>query len=97
MNRVRELRIARGHESLREFARFVSNTLGYSVSASTLSLIENNKNLNPSWGLISTLADYFMVSSDYLMGKEDVKSNTKTLTAIEQVALESIVSKLKTA
>lgn len=96
MNRIKELRIAKGHESQREFARFITNTLGYSVSNGTISLLESNKTNNPSWKLVAVLADYFNVSTDYLMGRE-ISTNNAILSPVECIALETLISKLKTA
>ncbi|BAL85173.1 putative HTH DNA binding protein (plasmid) [Selenomonas ruminantium subsp. lactilytica TAM6421] len=68
LNRVKELRVAKGHESQREFANFVTNNLGCPVSYGTINKLEN-QNGNPTWELLDTLATYFQVSTDYLMGR----------------------------
>lgn len=95
MNRLRELRIAKGHKSQSEFARFVTNQLGFKVSNSTIHLIETNKNNNPYWNLVAVLADYFGVTSDYLMGRDNIPENT--LSPTEKIALKTLVAKLKSA
>lgn len=70
-NRIRELRIAKGHESMREFVRFINGTLGFDVSIATISLLESHKRENPTWELIDCLCKYFDVTSDYLMGRAE--------------------------
>ncbi|SFB10610.1 helix-turn-helix domain-containing protein [Selenomonas ruminantium] len=70
-NRIRELRIARGHNSLRGFAEFINTHLGYEVSASALSQLELHRRENPYWELVDVLSTYFGVTADYLMGKTD--------------------------
>lgn len=95
MNRIKELRIAKGHESQREFAHFISTVLGYKVSNSTIHLLEANKNNNPYWRLVAVLADYFNVSADYLMGREEVSA--EVLSPTERTALKTFIAKLKTA
>lgn len=69
-NRVKELRVAKGHESQREFANFISNNLGCKVSYGTINKLENQVG-NPTWDLLDVLATYFGVSTDYLMGRTD--------------------------
>lgn len=67
-NRIKELRVAKGHESQREFANFITNTLGCTVSYGTINKLEN-QNGNPTWELLDVLATYFNVTTDYLMGR----------------------------
>lgn len=76
-NRIRELRMAKGHESMREFVRFINGTLGFEVSTATISLLESHKRENPSWELVDCLCKYFNVTADYLMGRSDynIKEN----------------------
>ena len=69
-SRLKELRLAKGHESQREFARFVTSTLGHKCSYGTINAIEKQTG-NPSWDLLDILATYFSVSTDYLMGRTD--------------------------
>ena len=76
-NRIRELRIAKGHDSMREFVRFINGTLGYDVSVATISLLESHRRENPSWELIDCLCKYFGVTSDYLMGRSDYNIEDK--------------------
>ena len=68
LNRIKELRVAKGHESQREFANFVSTHLGCKVSYRTINKLENQEG-NPTWELLDVLASYFQVSTDYLMGR----------------------------
>lgn len=67
-NRIKELRVAKGHESQREFANFITNTLGCNVSYATINKLENQIG-NPTWEIVDTLAGYFGVTTDYLMGR----------------------------
>ena len=76
-NRIRELRIARGHDSMREFVRFINDQLGYEVSPGTISQLENHKRENPYWELVDVLSTYFGVTSDYLMGRTDYNVKTE--------------------
>ncbi len=76
-NRIRELRVAKGFNSLREFTRFINNQLGFKVSIATISLLESHRRENPFWELIDVLANYFQVSTDYLMGRTDYNIKIK--------------------
>lgn len=78
MNRIKELREKKGFDSIREFARFVENELNYPVSVSTMVLLEKDKRMagtkiidgaNPQYNLVKTLANYFGVSIEYMMGE----------------------------
>lgn len=77
MTRVKELREKKGF-TLREFAHFVNDELHYDVSLATLIMLENDKRYNgkeyvdghdPQYSLVKTLANYFNVSIEYLMGE----------------------------
>lgn len=78
MNRIAELRKEKGFTSIREFARFVENELNYPVSVSTMVLLEKDKRMagtkiidgaNPQYNLVKTLANYFNVPIEYMMGE----------------------------
>ena len=78
MNRIKELREKKGFTSIREFTRFVENELNYPVSVATMVLLEKDKKMagtkiidgaNPQYNLVKTLANYFNVPIEYMMGE----------------------------
>ena len=70
MNRLKYLRTARG-ENLEKVAEYLN------VSIQTISNYENEKrDMTPD--TIIKLAEYFGVSTDYLLGKSDVRNPEKT-------------------
>ena len=85
-NRIKELRLAKGHTSLREFVRYINKSLGFRVSLGTIYLLEQHKNENPSWKVIAVLSQYFGVSADYLMGR----SNTTSIEGTEHPLLDGL-------
>ena len=62
MNRIKEIRISKGIRQIE-----LAQTLG--ISQSTLSTWENGR-YEPDIAAINKLADYFGVSSDYLLGRD---------------------------
>ena len=102
-NRLRELRIARGWESMAEFTRFINSSLGFKVSLSTIHLIEIHKNENPYWQLVAVLSDYFGVTADYLMGRADAnkqpteedKTAMDQLDPADRIFIEAFLQKKK--
>lgn len=68
MNRIKELREKKGFTSIREFTHFINDQLHYDVSVATMVLLENNKT-DPQYNLVKTLANYFNVSIEYMMGE----------------------------
>lgn len=68
MNRIAELRKEKGFTSIREFTHFISDELHYDVSVATMVLLEKDKT-NPQYRLVKTLANYFGVSIEYMMGE----------------------------
>lgn len=76
-NRIKELRIAKGFNSMREFVRYINDIEEFEVSTATISLLEAHKRENPSWELVDFLCGYFGVTADYLMGRTDynIKEN----------------------
>ena len=64
------------------------------VAANTLSQFENGK-ANPSYEVLIALADFFEVSTDYLLGREDdfgnvsIQSNEPILSGEEQRLIET--------
>ena len=64
------------------------------VAANTLSQFENGK-ANPSYEVLIALADFFEVSTDYLLGREDdfgnvsIQSNEPALSTEEQRLLDT--------
>ncbi len=87
-NRLRELRIAKGWDSMAEFCRFVNNQLGYKVSLSNMSTLETHKHENPYWQLVVVLAKYYGVSTDYLMGISDVNYKEKKEDILDEDKLD---------
>ena len=62
MNRIKEIRLSKGIRQIE-----LAQTLG--ISQSTLSTWENGR-YEPDIAAINKLADYFGVSSDYLLGRD---------------------------
>ncbi len=102
-NRLRELRFAKGWESMAEFTRMINQAYDMNISVSTIHLIETHKNENPTWQTIAALADYFDISVDYLMGRSDVSqpADKSSLPMEEQLdpeiklAMDAFYQKLK--
>lgn len=67
MNRIKKLRLERG-ETLEKLAKYLN------VTIQTISNYENEKrDITPE--VIIKLAEYFNVSTDYLLGKTDKRNN----------------------
>lgn len=66
MQKLKELRIARGIQQ-----KDLASTLG--IGANTLSQYENGKR-EPDNNTLVQLADYFNVSVDYLLGRDEIKN-----------------------
>ena len=71
-NRLRELQ-----ETYKIKNKEFADTLGISVS--TLSKYKNGKR-EPSFELLCRIADYFNVTTDYMLGKTNIKSIDKVIT-----------------
>ena len=71
MNRLRELRRAKGL-TLKEVGSLVG------VAESTMSLYESGKR-QPDYEMLQALAEFFGVSTDYLLGRTDVERPTLDL------------------
>lgn len=84
-NRLKELRIAKGFDSMRGFTNFISRELDFPVSYGFISQFENHIKENPSWRLIDVLCDYFEVSADYLMGKSDVNHYDRPVEPVTKI------------
>ena len=79
MRVLRDLRKAKGI-SLKEFGKIIG------VAESTVSLYENGKR-QPDYDTLSKIADFFGVSTDYLLGRE-----TKTvLTRRDEKEIKTII------
>lgn len=61
--------------NLRDELKISGEELGniLNVGKSTISMWENGKNM-PTAAMIQKLADYFQVSTDYLLGKSDIRN-----------------------
>lgn len=74
MNRLKALRIAAGYDSQRELAAAISHwangATDKEVSYASIARMEAD-NANPRWNIVNTLARFFGVSADYLMGAEE--------------------------
>ena len=82
-NRIKELRIANGDGSIREFVKMLNDRYGYKVSIATISIIENHRHENPSWELVDVLANHFNVTTDYLMGRTNYNVRLKDVDKIK--------------
>ena len=86
--RLKELRMSHSMTQV-DFAEKLS------VTKQTVSNWENN-NIQPSIDMLVKIADYFNVSTDYLLGREDgVKINADGLTADQIAHINLIVKDLK--
>lgn len=75
MNRIKKLRLERG-ETLEKLAKYLN------VTIQTVSNYENEKrDITPE--VIIKLAEYFNVSTDYLLGKTDKKNNEDSKKELE--------------
>ena len=71
MNRIHQLRIAKGIESQRELAQILTTQLGVPITFATISRLESGDNENPRVKTAYALAKFFDVSIEYLMGYSD--------------------------
>lgn len=77
-NVIRELRLASGLNQV-EFARKLS------VTKQTISNWENN-NIQPSIDMLGKIADFFNVSTDYLLGRDNKKMINVSKLSNEEIA-----------
>lgn len=67
------------------------------VTKQTISNWENN-NILPSIEMLTKIADYFNVSTDYLLGREQIKVINVSELTTEQIAhINMIINDIKTA
>ena len=86
--RLKELRTAEGMTQV-DFAQKLS------VTKQTVSNWENN-NIQPSIDMLIKIADYFNVSTDYLLGRESSHFvNTEGLSSEETAHINLIINDLK--
>lgn len=82
-NRLRRLREKRSRELGREVtAAEVASTLG--ISKSTMYMYERGERIPPADNL-NALADYYGVSTDYLLGRTDDPTPSRPLTPTERL------------
>ena len=87
-NRIRELRKTRGMNQ-----EALANYIG--VSQQTISKIERNTN-SLSMDILICLAEFFHVTTDYLLGREDkIKICVDGLTDVEVAHIEQIIQDLR--
>jgi len=86
--RIKELRISRGLNQV-ELAKKLS------VTKQTVSNWEND-NIQPSIDMLERIADFFNVSTDYLLGREnDTNISTEGLTLDEVMHINLLIEDLK--
>ena len=83
--RIKELRTAHGLNQV-EFAAKLS------VAKQTVSNWENN-NIQPSIDMLTKIADFFNISTDYLLGREDKKTLDVSGLTDEQLAHINLIIK----
>ena len=83
--RIKELRTAHGLNQV-EFAAKLS------VAKQTVSNWENN-NIQPSIDMLTKIADFFHISTDYLLGREDKKTLDVSGLTDEQLAHINLIIK----
>ena len=70
MNRIKELREAKGFNSIREFTHFIEKELHYPVSVATMCLLEKDKKLNKDFIVIDgTVVELKGVNPPYRLVK----------------------------
>lgn len=85
---IKQLRISRGLNQV-ELAKKLS------VTKQTVSNWEND-NIQPSIDMLERMADFFNVSTDYLLGREDVtKISTEGLTVEEVSHINLLIEDLR--
>lgn len=70
-NRINELRKSKGI-TLKELGEILN------LGESTISMYENNKR-SPDYDTLNTIANYFNVSTDYLLGRTTIENNNKEI------------------
>lgn len=86
--KIRELRLAKGMNQVE-----LANAL--SVSKQTVSNWENN-NIQPSVDMLVKIADYFSVSTDYLLCRNNTKSiNADGLNENQLMHIKQIIDDIK--
>ncbi len=86
--RIKELRTSHGLTQV-EFAKALS------VSKQAVSNWENN-NIQPSIDMLIKIADYFGVSTDYLLGRGDTPSLDISGLALQEIAhIQMLISDIK--
>ena len=83
--KIKELRTAHGLNQV-EFAGKLS------VAKQTVSNWENN-NIQPSIDMLTKIADFFNISTDYLLGREDKKTLDVSGLTDEQLAHINLIIK----
>ena len=84
MNRIRMLRKEKGL-TMKAFGSL------FALSESTISLYENGKH-NPDVETMQKFADFFNVTVDYLLGREDTQTKSAPAPDLEAEARERLVS-----
>ena len=86
--RIKELRLSHGLNQV-NFAKKLS------VTKQTVSNWENN-NIQPSVDMLVKIADYFSVSTDYLLGRDDAPIlRVDGLTQTETAHIEQLIHDLR--
>ena len=86
--KIRELRVSHGMNQV-ELAKKLS------ITKQTVSNWENN-NIQPSIDMLVKIADYFSVTTDYLLGRDEMPTISVSGLTIEQIAhIEQIVNDLR--
>ena len=101
MNRIQQLRVAKGSESQRELAHIMTSQCNTPMTFATISRLESGQTDNPKYKTILALARYFGVSVEYLMGDSDdpklstQKKDKQELPPEAQIAMDTFYNKLK--
>lgn len=106
MNRVKQMRVAKGIDSQRELADIMTKLRHAPMTFATISRLESGETDNPKYKTIKALADFFGVSVEYLMGDSDDPGYTLTIAAHQdddekelppeaKIAIDTFYNKMK--
>lgn len=107
MNRIKQLRVAKGIDSLRDLSYIITTQYGFPLGFANLGRIESGRNDNPKYKTLAALANFFDVSIEYLMGDSDdphgdgrrrdgaSKPAKDELPQEAQIAIDTFINKLK--
>lgn len=86
--RLQQLRLAKNIPSQRALVKAIK-AAGYEVSHPVIQRMEKGEIRNVGWDAVYALSEFFGVSADYLMGRDNyVSTPNKTISDEEEIPLE---------